>query len=770
MDISAYISADGKLKVGDVILELWKKRALSAEVPKLTKILTLVVDEKECYRQIELFLPQLSHMTIHAPSETFSFFEELLCSISKFSMYSAFILTYSMIAACEDFQPEDPSEQPNTSSDVFLFRRCARLLQNIEKSTVDRALPPHLNDAEKIFSSKSGWILYKRLMRRSSFSGKGWKRRYFVAHAGVLLCYSDDSCSTLKRAMSLTDCIVQVIHSVKHEHCFEVISRTTGAKYQLRTENEASTLSWISILNRESDQRGEEPPSEQGELSSLEHNTQSRTEEKQKRLDFFRGQLRLVRSFTDIAESLRFIERPNRKDRLQEMMSQLSIPSLSFLPLTSGLDTWCQIIRPFPRECHAFQTKARCPSLMLFECEKMQSIKQTCCTLPQNSTISVVEFLALDLTKNYSDYVSKDIPRTEDGNASFFLSTPGCCREQMWVSLSSSSSRLADNGFFNQGSLVESSSDRSDADKGLQMHSLHKKSELWGETIQEKIFRLRSASTNGSEVQNWELRGIIAKSNDDVRQEAFVMQMIKIMKEIFHEENVPVWLHTYNILSTSKSRGLIELIPNSFSLDALKKKSNWPGTLNNFFIQYFCAEESDIDINTARMNYVSSMAGYSIVCYLLAIKDRHNGNIMIDNQGHIIHIDFGFVLGLAPGKQFSLETAPWKLNLELLEVMGSGNDDSLVSRYKELCTLALAAVRKHSTTLLGLMHLMSYKSNFPSFQYNADALKDFENRLLLNVPDIQLPSEVEKMFIKSTMNSGTFYYDQFQLYTNGIAV
>lgn len=103
-------------------------------------------------------------------------------------------------------------------------------------------------------------------------------------------------------------------------------------------------------------------------------------------------------------------------------------------------------------------------------------------------------------------------------------------------------------------------------------------------------------------------------------------------------------------------------------------------------------------------------------------------------------------------------------------MMGSGNDDSLVSRYKELCTLALAAVRKHSTTLLGLMHLMSYKSNFPSFQYNADALKDFENRLLLNVPDIQLPSEVEKMFIKSTMNSGTFYYDQFQLYTNGIAV
>ena len=81
--------------------------------------------------------------------------------------------------------------------------------------------------------------------------------------------------------------------------------------------------------------------------------------------------------------------------------------------------------------------------------------------------------------------------------------------------------------------------------------------------------------------------------------------------------------------------GVIDVVPNATSRDEMgRAKVN---DLLGFFVGKYGGEDT-IAFQKARLNFIQSMAAYSVACYILQIKDRHNGNIMIDGDGHIIHI------------------------------------------------------------------------------------------------------------------------------------
>ncbi len=103
------------------------------------------------------------------------------------------------------------------------------------------------------------------------------------------------------------------------------------------------------------------------------------------------------------------------------------------------------------------------------------------------------------------------------------------------------------------------------------------------------------------------------------------------------------------------------------------------------------------------------------MCYILQIKDRHNGNILIDMEGHLVHIDFGFLLGRAPGGSFSFETAPFKLTTEMVAVMGGESSENF-TYFKKLCVQGALASRKHADTFCTLVEVMGFHSSLPCFQ------------------------------------------------------
>jgi phosphatidylinositol 4-kinase len=84
--------------------------------------------------------------------------------------------------------------------------------------------------------------------------------------------------------------------------------------------------------------------------------------------------------------------------------------------------------------------------------------------------------------------------------------------------------------------------------------------------------------------------------------------------------------------------------------------------------------------------FKKSLAAYSIISYVLQLKDRHNGNVLVDSEGHIIHIDFGFMLSNSPGS-VGFEAAPFKLTHEYVDVLGGPLSPDFED-YKRMCKQA----------------------------------------------------------------------------------
>jgi phosphatidylinositol 4-kinase len=143
--------------------------------------------------------------------------------------------------------------------------------------------------------------------------------------------------------------------------------------------------------------------------------------------------------------------------------------------------------------------------------------------------------------------------------------------------------------------------------------------------------RQESQSTITKEV--WQ--GAIFKVGDDCRQDMLALQLISAFRSIYNSVGLDVYVFPYRVTATAPGCGVIDVLPKSISRDMLGR--DYEMGLYDYFISKYGSEDS-IKFQEARNNFVKSMAGYSVISYLLKFKDRHNGNIMLDEAGHILHI------------------------------------------------------------------------------------------------------------------------------------
>eukprot|EP00037_Helgoeca_nana_P025453 m.278604 g.278604 ORF g.278604 m.278604 type:complete len:831 (+) comp26952_c0_seq1:557-3049(+) len=279
----------------------------------------------------------------------------------------------------------------------------------------------------------------------------------------------------------------------------------------------------------------------------------------------------------------------------------------------------------------------------------------------------------------------------------------------------------------------------------------------------DKLERIRRSSPYGH-LPNWHLVPVIIKSGDDLRQELLGSQLMSAFRGAWVTEKVAPWIRPLQILVASHDGGLIEVVGSAVSIHQIKRTAD---TLLDYFLTEFGPVTSERFL-VAQRNFAQSLAGYSLFCYFAQVKDRHNSNILIDGDGHILHIDLGFMLSPSnsPGGGFNFERAPFKLTSEYLQVLG-GEDSDMLQYFRILVLQGFIAARKHMESIASVIEVMIQGSELPCLK-DACVFDDFKERFQMVLTEERLVEHVDALMTASLDSARTVLYDRFQYYSNGI--
>jgi len=291
-------------------------------------------------------------------------------------------------------------------------------------------------------------------------------------------------------------------------------------------------------------------------------------------------------------------------------------------------------------------------------------------------------------------------------------------------------------------------------------------SEGFGELWSQRVDRLRAASPRGDE-PGWRLFAMIVKADDELLQEQLAVSFIAQLGRVWSNARMPLRLFPYTILATSATAGLIEVVPDAKSLDGICKTASFSSLAAFFRARY--GGPSSRAFYAARRNFVQSIAAYSVACYLLQIKDRHNGNILLRADGSIVHIDFGFLLSNSPGKNIGFESAPFKLTREWVEVMG-GASSPWFAYFRLLVVRGYLEARRHREELL-LSVAAAYHAtggSLPCFRAGEASIDAMRQRFRPHDSEVQAARFAASLVSESLDHWRTRTYDCYQWCCLGI--
>lgn len=149
------------------------------------------------------------------------------------------------------------------------------------------------------------------------------------------------------------------------------------------------------------------------------------------------------------------------------------------------------------------------------------------------------------------------------------------------------------------------------------------------------------------------LQKVIYKSGYDIRLDQLVLQMMKMMDNIWLQKTtLDLKMAIYKITAITDMTGYIEVLGEFESWQRAVDASQREMEVKDYYDQYLLKNNPKYeDYLRSIDNFVRSTAGFFIASYLLGLYDNINGYDLLTKNGIFVHIGYENFLGSFKTKQ-----------------------------------------------------------------------------------------------------------------------
>jgi Phosphatidylinositol 3- and 4-kinase/PH domain len=231
-------------------------------------------------------------------------------------------------------------------------------------------------------------------------------------------------------------------------------------------------------------------------------------------------------------------------------------------------------------------------------------------------------------------------------------------------------------------------------------------SSIKAEAAKPKENQVQVAGTNTTMFSETTNRIVAVRTKQYQWQEMLAAQLAQYCKSMLSKNKI--WIQSPQLQPLKWDIALAVLPRHAVSVADAK-------TSSKSLLEYFVAKYGPVDskiFEFAQLCFVRSLAGMFLLCFLLGLQNQDDGNLMLDEQGHIFASDFSSAFGRIPnnriGPAMSSTDHPFKFPEEYIDLMG-GSTSRSYETFAALLVSGLVTIRENATVLVQMIRIAGGK-------------------------------------------------------------